>query len=80
MSQTSKRKSRAGVVITAHKGGRSKSRLAPMTEDTAQKLNEVLAHRGESFGDWVERLVNVEHVGMKNDKAITSTLAERKMK
>jgi hypothetical protein len=52
------RKSRLGVEITSHKGGRTERRLAVMTPQTATDLERILRANGEgdkpqSFGDWL---------------------------
>jgi hypothetical protein len=52
--KTIKRKSRKGVYITPHKGGRTSRRLVPMTPATEDTLNAVLKATGKSVGDWVE--------------------------
>lgn len=56
MPQPRIRKSRVGVEITSHKGGRTERRLAVMTPQTAADLECVLIANGaggkpQSFGD-----------------------------
>jgi hypothetical protein len=58
MPQPTIRKSRPGVEITAHKGGRTERRLAVMTPQTTADLERILEanvveDKPQSFGDWL---------------------------
>ena len=54
------RKSRKGIKITAHKGGRTKKRLADLTPADAKKLQRHLRENELSFSDWVAAMLTID--------------------
>lgn len=55
-----KRASRKGVPIKAHKGRRNKQRPAIFTEADDKTLRRHLKNIGDSFGDWLKRMIAID--------------------
>lgn len=60
MNEKHKKKSRKGIEITPHKGGRTKQRLVQLTPADAKKLRNHLRSLEISFSDWVSAMLTAD--------------------